>query len=198
MQTRWCRASNGAPFGLLLYQTLSQLAKGSTNRWPVHLFAIDISIITSPDVRVFLSEEAVSGLVSSKAEMLLTMRRPPMTRDDLLIIWFCVIDDGLKTLWRSQRLRQRGPAPTLVDSEVITREIIGEYLGLNTDTAIFDFFCHHYQPFFPKLAHLHRTTFLRQAVNLYQVKAQLWRRVREAILYTPQLGITDSLALRVC
>ena len=30
--------------------------------------------------------------------MLLTARRPPMTRDELLITWFCMIDDGLKDL----------------------------------------------------------------------------------------------------
>lgn len=82
-----------------------------------------------------------------------------MTRDDLLITWFCLIDDGLKTLWHGNRLHEREPEPSLADSKVITMEIIGEYLGLNTDTAIFAFFRSHYQAFFPKLARLHRTTF---------------------------------------
>jgi hypothetical protein len=121
-----------------------------------------------------------------------------MTRDDLLISWFCIIDDGLKTLWPGQRLRERGPAPTLADSEVITMEVIGEYLGLSTDTAIFSFFRSHYPAFFPKLAHLHRTTFLRQAANLYRTKERLWGWVREAIAYDPQLSIVDSLALHIC
>ncbi len=121
-----------------------------------------------------------------------------MTRDDLLITWLCLIDDGLKALWPGKRLRQRGPAPTLADSEVITMEVLGEYLGLSTDTAIFAFFRSHYQAFLPKLAHLHRTPFLRQAANLYHVKEQLWRWVREAITYDPQLSMVDSLALHVC
>jgi hypothetical protein len=86
-----------------------------------------------------------------------------MTRDDLLITWFGLIDDGLKALWHGKHLRQRGPEPTLADSEVITMEVMGEYLGLNTDTAIFAFFRSHYQAFFPKLAHLYRTPFLRQS-----------------------------------
>jgi hypothetical protein len=77
-------------------------------------------------------------------------------------------------------------------------ELIGEYLDLNTDTAIFAFFRSHYQAFFPHLAGLHRTTFVRQAANLSQVKERLWCWVREAILYDPQLSIVDSLALHVC
>jgi hypothetical protein len=121
-----------------------------------------------------------------------------MTHDDLLIIWFCVIDDGLKALWHGQRLRQRGPAPILADSEVIMMEVVGEYLGVRTDSAIFTFFRSHSQAFFPKLAHLHRATFVRQAANLYRVKERLWRWIGEDIFFDPQFSIVDSLALHVC
>src|SRR5579885_3324173 len=103
------------------------------------------------------------------------MRRPPITRDDLLITWFCLIDDGLKSLWQGKRLLQREPASTLTVSRVITIEIVGEYLGLNTDTALLAFFRQHYHPFFPALRHLHRTTIVQQATSLYQLKERLWQ-----------------------
>jgi hypothetical protein len=32
-------------------------------------------------------------------------------------------------------VRSRGPAPKLSDSEVITMEIVGEFLGIDTDKA---------------------------------------------------------------
>jgi hypothetical protein len=42
---------------------------------------------------------------------------------------FCLLDDWLA----GQRLRQRGPKPTLADSEVLTIECVGEFLGIDTD-----------------------------------------------------------------
>jgi hypothetical protein len=35
------------------------------------------------------------------------------------------------------RLRQHGPAPALADSEVLTMEVVGDYLGLDHDSALF-------------------------------------------------------------
>jgi len=45
---------------------------------------------------------------------------------------FCLIDDWLK----GKRLRQRGPQPKLADSEVLTIEIMGTFLGINTNKGI--------------------------------------------------------------
>jgi hypothetical protein len=64
-----------------------------------------------------------------------------------------------------QPLRERGPDPTLADSEVLTMEVVGEYLGLIQDSAQFAYFRRHYAHFFPALARLHRTTFVRQAAR---------------------------------
>jgi hypothetical protein len=69
---------------------------------------------------------------------------------------FCLIDDWLA----GQRLRQRGPAPILADSEVLTIECVGEFLGLDTDTGLDQDFGRHWGDWFPALAypphHLHR------------------------------------------
>ena len=89
-----------------------------------------------------------------------------MDLHDFIITAFCVIDDTMKLLLPATRLRQRGPAPKLSDSETITVEVVGEYLSLNTDKAIYDYFRRHYSQFFPAMAKIHRTTFVRQAANL--------------------------------
>ncbi|MBA3823014.1 MAG: hypothetical protein H0X24_03795 [Ktedonobacterales bacterium] len=43
-----------------------------------------------------------------------------------------------------RRLRQRGPTLEMTDSEVITMEIVGEYVRLQQDAAIYRYFCQHY------------------------------------------------------
>jgi len=50
-----------------------------------------------------------------------------------MIAVYCLIDDNLV----GQRLRRRGPQPTLRDSEVLTIEGVGEFLGLDTESSIF-------------------------------------------------------------
>lgn len=98
-----------------------------------------------------------------------------------------------------QRLRQRGPMPRLCDSEVLTMEVVGSYLGLSQDKALFAYFREHYRHFFPALAHVHRTTFVRQAANLWAIKERLWGALRgEAVLHDPLVGIIDSMPLPVC
>ena len=87
-----------------------------------------------------------------------------------LISVFCLVDDFLK----GKRLRQRGPQPTLSDSEVVTMEIVGEFLGFDTDSGIFRHFRRYYGDWFPALRQIDRTTFVRQAANLWAVKRELW------------------------
>jgi len=84
--------------------------------------------------------------------------------DSLIIAVSCLVDDTLRRM--PARLRQRGPRPALADSEVLTVEVVGEYLGLDLDAELFSYFRRHYAHFFPALGRVHRTTFTRQAANL--------------------------------
>jgi hypothetical protein len=122
-----------------------------------------------------------------------------MNLDDFIITCFCLIDEMMPMITRDQRLRARGPAPKLADSEVITMEVVGSYLGLSQDQELFDSFQRHYTHFFPALADLHRTTFVRQAANLWAIKERLWCWLRdEVISYDASLSIVDSMPLPVC
>ena len=107
---------------------------------------------------------------------------------------FCLTDDWLK----EQRIRRRGPAPKLADSEVLTIEVVGEFLGIETDKGLYDHFRCHYAEWFPTLAKVHRTTFCRQAANLWIAKHRLWRHLLGRVCFDPELSLIDSFPIPIC
>lgn len=107
---------------------------------------------------------------------------------------FCLVDDSMK----EQSLRRHGPQPILSDSEVVTMEIVGEFLGMDEDKAIYRYFRRHWQAWFPKLAQVHRTTFARQAANLWKAKEVLWQKVVQGVKTDKQIAIIDSFPVPVC
>src|SRR5215207_6544752 len=50
-------------------------------------------------------------------------------------------------------------------------------LGIDTDEGLYDHFRHYYGEWFPTLREVHRTTFARQAANLWAVKKMLWKHL---------------------
>jgi hypothetical protein len=121
-----------------------------------------------------------------------------MDLDTLIISVFCWLDEAWPTLVTGQRLRQRGPAPVLDDREVVTMEVVGAYLGLTQDTALFTYFRRHWAHFFPAVRQVHRTTFVRQAANLCGLKERLWQHLLTQIPHDPTFALIDSFALPVC
>lgn len=107
---------------------------------------------------------------------------------------FCVMDDWLA----DKKLRQRGPKPTMHDSEVLTMEVIGEFLGMDEDKAIYTYFRRHWADWFPSITLVHRTTFVRQAANLWAVKQALWKHVLNHIEMDPAFSIIDSFPVPLC
>jgi hypothetical protein len=121
--------------------------------------------------------------------------------ESFTIAVYCCIDALLSEMrahpdWT--RVRRRGPAPTLDDAEVLTMEVVGEFLGLDQDVAIYHYFRCEHPAWFPALARLHRTTFARQAANLWVVKERLWRHLLERVPHDPALAIVDSVPTPVC
>jgi len=94
---------------------------------------------------------------------------------DFILVVYCLVDDSYRAFLRSKRgtkpLRRSGPAPKLSDSEVITMLIVGEFLGIDTDEGIHRYFRQHWRTLFPNIPD--RTTFLRQAANLWVVIAHI-------------------------
>jgi hypothetical protein len=118
--------------------------------------------------------------------------------DTYIVNVFCWVDDIMKTLYQDHKLRHRGSEPILSDSEVITIETVREYLGWDLDKQIFHYFRSHFAHFFPALRQIHRTTFVRQAANLWQAKKKVWQFLTGLIRFNPYLSIVDSLPIPVC
>jgi hypothetical protein len=121
-----------------------------------------------------------------------------MDLETLIVAVFCLVDDFVHDLYRGRRLRRRGPTPVLADSEVLTVEIGGEFLGLDTDQGLHAYFRRHFGHPSPGLREVHRTTFLRQAANLWAVKQALWRRLTATARHDPAVTLIDSLPVPVC
>lgn len=111
-----------------------------------------------------------------------------------MIAVYCLIEDQIA----GQRLRKRGPQPTLRDSEVLTMEVVGEFLGIDTESSIFTHFRRHYADWFPGLRKITRTAFTRQAANLWKVKQELWHAVAQTIPHDPYISVVDSFPVPVC
>jgi Transposase DDE domain len=120
-----------------------------------------------------------------------------MTLDDYMLNVFCLVDDQLTAL-HLDHVRQRGFAPRLHDSEVLTIELVGEFLGLDQDVQLFWYFRRHYSDAFPGLRHIHRTTFLRQAANLWAVKQRLQQQLARLLTAGDPLWHVDSMPVHAC
>jgi hypothetical protein len=121
--------------------------------------------------------------------------------ESFTIAVLCLIDELLDEVaadpdWR--RIRQRGPAPTLADSEVLTMVTVGEFLGYDRDVTIYQYFRRDHPDWFPALRQVHRTTFVRQAANLWVVTEHLWRRLLDRLRHDPALSFVDSIPAPVC
>ena len=120
-----------------------------------------------------------------------------MDRDDFIITVYCLVCEHYQAIKAAYPLRRGGFAPTLTDEEVITMEIGGEYFKCGTDKDLYGYFRAHYRHFFPQLRD--RTLFVRQAANLWQVKAAIQQRLTIASSQAAEpVQVIDTLPLPVC
>ncbi len=120
-----------------------------------------------------------------------------MDRDSFIITVYCLVVETFKTVKEKYTIRRGGFPPTLTDEEVITMEICGAYFKLHLDKDLFDYFQSHYRHFFPNLKD--RSSFVRQAANLWQVKTALWKLlVQHSGQQHNPVQVIDTLPLPVC
>ena len=120
-----------------------------------------------------------------------------MPPQELLLEVFCLVDDELQAL-NLGPLRQRGPTPKMADSEVITIELVGAFWKLDTDRDLFRHFRRYHTAEFPALAQIDRTTFTRQAANLWHVKQLIQERLAQRLAGGDPLWLVDSLPIDAC
>ncbi len=116
---------------------------------------------------------------------------------DFIITVFCWIDDMLKKITNGKSIRRRGPEPRLSDSEVMAMEVVGEFLGMDTDKGIHDYFRSHWKELFPQIGD--RSAFLRQSANLWAYKQHLHRMFVERLVSIGHgIRIVDGFPMPVC
>jgi hypothetical protein len=74
----------------------------------------------------------------------------------------------------------------------------GEEVGVISQTLSVSYFRRHFAHLFPGLRQVHRTTFLRQAANLWVAKHALWRRLLAMAGHDPAVALIDSMPVPVC
>ena len=117
--------------------------------------------------------------------------------EDLIITVFCCVDDLWNQMTRGKKIRKGGFEPSLRDGEVITMEIVGEFLGIETDKGIWSYFRAHWRDFFPRIKS--RTTFSRQASNLWCYKQQLQKLLaRNLGGFKDSIHIIDGFPMSLC
>jgi hypothetical protein len=120
-----------------------------------------------------------------------------MPLEDYITTVFCLIDDHLKELTKGKKIRSRGPRPSLTDSEVITMEVVGEFLGIDTDKGIWQYFRVHWYDLFPGLCS--RTAFVRQAANIWYWKKRLQEKLAKNLGgYADTIHLIDGFPIPVC
>ncbi len=118
------------------------------------------------------------------------------TRDEFIIHVYCLLVQYFEQLFPT-RLRQAGFDPALSDEEALTIELVGEYLGMESDKEIYRYFRYHYREWFPTLPD--RSTLVRQWQNLWRVKYELWQAiVRKSGAWRDPIQLIDTFPVPVC
>ena len=112
---------------------------------------------------------------------------------ELFLIWlYCTVDDAVRSIVLTGRLRARGAQPELTDAEALTIELFGEALGLTSDAAIWRVARVHLRDWFPTLGG--EWNFVRRCANLHGLKNALLGRLFQHSEWEP----FDGLPLPVC
>lgn len=119
-----------------------------------------------------------------------------MPLEDFIIYVYCCVADIYPQVVDTP-LRRRGFDPKLTDSEVITLEIVGEFLGKDQDKGIWRYFKNHWHAWFPNLGS--RANFAKQCANLWAIKQRILKHLSiELNGYGDPIHLVDGFPMPVC
>lgn len=120
-----------------------------------------------------------------------------MPLEDFIITVYCLTADIMKNTPELRQLRQRGFAPKLSDEEMITIEVVGEFLGIDTDKGLWLYFKTHWHCLFPGLGS--SSNFAKHSANLWRVKQLIHSKVANQLHAVDDiLHMADGFPIPVC
>jgi hypothetical protein len=120
-----------------------------------------------------------------------------MSLEDFIITVYCLLDEELKKVLNEEKLRQRGFSPKLSDCEILTMEIVAEFLGIDTEKGVWEYFRDHWHSWFPNIGS--RSNFAKHMANLWHVKQKLQKEVAEQLgAFADSLHLADGFPISVC
>ncbi len=118
-----------------------------------------------------------------------------MSIEEYIIVVYCWVSDNYKTITKGKSIRRAGFSPKLSDAEIITMELVGEFLRIDTDKGIWEYFLRHWHSWFPQLGS--RSQFSKQASNLFGIKQELYTTMLESVHFKGT-HIVDGFPIPVC
>jgi len=119
-----------------------------------------------------------------------------MPIEDFIIYVYCYIDDIYLQIVQKP-LRHAGFQPKLTDSEVITMEIVGEFIGKDQDKQIWQYFKTYWSDYFPALGS--RANFAKQSSNLWNVKQHILHTLSKSLnAFNDPIHLVDGFPMPVC
>lgn len=113
---------------------------------------------------------------------------------EFIISIYLIIDEFYSNIV-TRPLRTRGFAPALSDVEIITMQIVGEFLELDSDKSIWMYFKHHWLEWFPKLGSY--PNFCKQCANLWQINQQIMSKLKLQF-GSDNIHFMDGFPIPVC
>ena len=113
---------------------------------------------------------------------------------EFIISIYLIIDEFYSNIV-TRPLRTRGFAPALSDVEIITMQIVGEFLELDSDKSIWMYFKHHWLEWFPKLGSY--PNFCKQCANLWQINQQIMSQLKLQF-GSDNIHFMDGFPIPVC
>ena len=117
-----------------------------------------------------------------------------MSIHEFIISVYLILEE-LYSIIVTQPLRSRGFAPALSDIEIITMQIVGEFLELDSDKNIWKYFKHNWLEWFPRLGSY--PNFCKHCANLWHVNQQIMSKLRQRF-GADNIHFIDGFPLPVC
>lgn len=119
-----------------------------------------------------------------------------MPTEDFIIYVYCCVEEAYRQIVTTP-LRNRGFGPKLTDSELITMEIVGEFMGKDCDKGIWRYFRNHWHGWFPNLGS--RSSFVKQSANLWLVKKDIQKYLAQKLgAVKDPVHMVDGFPMPVC